>query len=221
MIDKRPARTAMYLAGHGTKTKPRLIELQYQRILRYRRALLHQFRQQQKLPVVFIDLQLPRYGMGKYDLDEVPTFRSLYEQAQNHDFDIVYIDLDEPSPGLTPDYESAFVRSLLEDAGATVLNSFSDDRAALGREVRERCGENAKPFEITDDSDFVLFFPSLASDITARALSREIHKSWEQELVRPILTRIEALKNERPYSGGGIPFVEPRLSADWQKPKGE
>jgi hypothetical protein len=33
----------MYLAGHGSKTKPRLIELQYQRILRYRRAFLHQF----------------------------------------------------------------------------------------------------------------------------------------------------------------------------------
>ncbi len=28
--------TAMYLAGHGSKTKPRLIELQYQRIMRKR-----------------------------------------------------------------------------------------------------------------------------------------------------------------------------------------
>jgi hypothetical protein len=37
------ARTAIYLAGHGSKSKPRFIELQYQRILRYREAFLHQY----------------------------------------------------------------------------------------------------------------------------------------------------------------------------------
>lgn len=216
MTDERPARTAMYLAGHGSKTKPRLIELQYQRIPRYRGAFLHQFQKRQAFPVVFIDLHLPPYGMGKYDLSKVPAFTSLCEEVQNRHFDIIYLDLEERAPKmLTPDYETTFARSLLEDAGGTVLNAFTDDKGVLRREVVERCGENAKPFEITEVSDFVLFFPSLASDITARVLSREIQRS--KPTVEPILTRIKSLKKERPYSGGGIPFVESRLSADWQK----
>jgi hypothetical protein len=210
----------MYLAGHGSKTKPRLIELQYQRILRYRRAFIKQFQKHQKLPVVFIDVQLPRYGIGKYDLGEVPGFKSLYEQVQNHKFDFVYLDLDEKDPMmLTPEHETVFVRSLLEGAGAVVLNAFTDDKGAFGRELRERCGENAKSFQVTEVSDFVHFFPSLASDITARVLSKEIQRSQDKASMEPIQTRIKSLKKERPYSGGGTPFVETRLSADWNKSK--
>jgi hypothetical protein len=220
MENERPARTAMYLAGHGSKTKPRLIELQYQRILRYRRAFLHQFQKRQKVPVVFVDLQLPRFGMGKYDLRDVPGFKYLYEQVQNHKFDVVYLDLDEKDPlMLTPEHETVFVRLLLEGAGAIVLNAFTDDKGAFGRELRERCGENAKSFQVTEVSDFVQFFPSLASDITARVLNKEIQRSKDKASIEPILTRIKSLKKERPYSGGGIPFVETRLSADWQKSK--
>lgn len=218
MNPESPAKSAMYLAGHGSKVKPRLVELQYQRILRYRRAFLHQLQIHEKFPVVFVDLQLPAYGMGKYDLETVPGFKSLYEQVQNHKFDIVYIDLDEKDPMmLTPDHETVFVRSLLEAAGVRVLNAFTDDNGAFGREVRERCGNNAKPFEVTEASDFVLFFPSLASDITARVLNREIKNISDRQLMAPILTRIRSLKRERPYSGGGTPFLETRLSADWQK----
>jgi hypothetical protein len=158
--------------------------------------------------------------MGKYDLDDVPGFKSLYHQVQDHKFDNVYIDLDEKDPKMfTPDHETNFVRSLLEAAGVTVLNAFTDDRRAFGREVKERCGENAKPFEVTEVSDFVLFFPSLASEITARVLDREILRSCNREMVEPILTRIKSLKKERPYSGGGVPFVEGRLSASWKKSK--
>jgi len=158
--------------------------------------------------------------MGKYDLGEVPGFQSLYEQVQTHKFDIVYLDLEEKDPlMLTPEHETVFVRSLLEDAGAIVLNAFTDDKGAFGLELRERCGENAKSFQVTEVSDFVLFFRSLASDTTARVLNKEIQRSKDRASLEPILTRIKSLKKERPYSDGGVPFVEGRLSADWQKSK--
>jgi hypothetical protein len=61
--------TAMYLAGHGSKTKPRLIDLQYQRVLRYRRALLRQDAINRAFPVVFTDIRLPAFGMGHVTLN--------------------------------------------------------------------------------------------------------------------------------------------------------
>ncbi len=208
--------TAMYLAGHGSKTKPRLIELQYQRIMRYRRALLSRFDISRAAPVVFLDLRLPAFGMGSVDLEEVPGFKRLHEEILNHRYGVVYIDLDEVKSGLTPDYESAFVRSILENAGAMVLNAFTDDRRAFEKELKDRCGQNAREYEVTDSSDVVNFFPSLASDITASALGRELQVPMDcvsQEL-RRIFDRIEGLKRLRPYSGGGIPFIEDRLSGE-------
>jgi hypothetical protein len=212
MNDERIS-TAIYLAGHGSKTKPRLIELQYQRIQRYRRAFINQFQSRQKPPAIFLDLRLPRFGMGLYDLDDVPGFKALYEESQRQSFKLIYIDIDD-TPNRTPDHESEFIRELLEKTGAVVLNAFTDDKRAFSREVKDRCGENAKVFEVTEDSDFVNFFPSLASDIATRALEKEIESNQVGE---PILKRIDYLKDLRPYSGGGAPFVENRLSARWRK----
>jgi len=215
--------TAMYLAGHGSKTKPRLIELQYQRIMRYRRALLSRFDISRAAPAVFLDLRLPAFGMGSVDLEEVPGFKRLLEKVQNHQYGVVYIDLEEVRPGFTPDYESAFVRSILENAGAMVLNAFTDDRGAFEKELRDRCGQNAREYEVTDSSDVVNFFPSLASEITASALRRELEVPMDcvsQEL-RRIYHRIDGLKRLRPYSGGGIPFIEDRLSGEWRRSKSD
>ena len=61
------------------------------------------------------------------------------------DSTLVLVDLDETREGLTPDYESGFVRSLLENAGAKVFNAFSDDgnvmyRSPLLKDARLRQG---------------------------------------------------------------------------------
>ncbi len=220
-MDYGEAGTAIYLAGHGSKIKPRLLELQYQRILRYRRAFLKKHKASRSAPVVFVDLRLPSYGMGQVNLDDVPQFKWLLDEVQNGRFGIVYIDLDEIRPGLTPDYESAFVRSGLENAGATVLNAFTDDMGVFVDELKDRCGPTARDYEITDASDVVNFFPSLASDVTAASLRTELQIPMDritQEFQR-IFDRIDGLKRLRRYSGGGVPFIEDRLSSEWQKRK--
>jgi hypothetical protein len=142
-MDENTVGTAMYLVGHGSKTKPRLIELQHQRILRYRRALLRRQDINRSAPTVFIDLHLPSFGMGQVDLMDVPEYMRLLQDVDNGRFGIVYIDIDEVKPGLTPDYESAFVRSMLETSGAKVLNAFTDDRGVFLEELKDRCGQNA------------------------------------------------------------------------------
>lgn len=211
--------TAMYLAGHGSKTKPRLIDLQYQRILRYRRALLSRYEINRSFPVAFIDLRLPSFGAGHVTLNEVPRFVELMREVEDHRYDTVFMDVDEVRPGLTPDHESAFIRTLLEAAGATVLNAYTDDKGAFLQELKERFGPSARDDDVTDSSDFVGFFPSLAGDVTSVALRRELQVSEQPPTIERINARIDALCNLRPYAGGGIPFIEDRLPLEWQKSK--
>jgi hypothetical protein len=210
--------TAIYLAGHGSKTKPRLIDLQYQRVLRYRRSLLRQdaINVNRAFPAVFIDIRLPAFGMGHVTLNDVPRFVELHREVENRRYDTVFMDVDEIPPRPTPDFESAFIRSLLESAGAKVLNAFTDDKGAFAKELKERCGQNARDDDVTDSSDFVCFFPSLASEIASTAISRELRMLQSDE-TRRIYDRIEGLKRLRPYSGGGIPFVEGRLHTEWDR----
>lgn len=209
---------AIYLAGHGSYTRPRLIELQYRRILRYREALAERYEKGHSAPSIFIDYRLPRFGMGHVNLDEVPGFKKLRNAVRRHQYTLVYIDLDDIKERLTPDYESAFVRLLLEKAGAKVLNAFSDDDDAFKRALKNRCGANAREYEVTDSSDIVCFFPSLAGDIAATALRRELQEpSLAGGQLHRVRDRIESLKRQRPYAGGGRPFIEDRLSSEWQK----
>src|SRR5579863_4066425 len=60
-MDNGESGTAIYLAGHGSKIKPRLLELQYQRILRYRRAFLKRHKGSRAAPAIFVDFRLPSY----------------------------------------------------------------------------------------------------------------------------------------------------------------
>jgi len=144
--------------------------------------------------------------------------KNLLTSVQEGRFKIILIDIDEVRPGLTPDYESAFVRELLESFGATVLNAFTDDGNAFSKELKARCGQKANEDEITDGSDIVNFFPSLAGDIVAAALRKELDVPMDElpKDLNGVFSRIESLKKLRPYSGGGIPFVEDRLSREWR-----
>jgi hypothetical protein len=208
---------AIYLAGHGPQARPRLIELQHYRILRYREALGGRYKKEHSTPDVFIDFQLPRFGMGQVDLSVVPGFVRLHEEVRKKRYTVVYIDLEEGGSR----HESGFVRSFLESAGAKVLNAFTDDGGAFKRALKKRCGRYARDYEVTESSDVICFFPSLAAEIAATALRRELQggTAHESEAVRQMNKRIDALKSLRPYANGATPFIEDRLSAEWRRPK--
>jgi hypothetical protein len=213
--------TAFYLAGHGSFSRPRLIELQYHRIWRYRKAFGKRYEARFSRPAVFIDFQLPRFGMGNVDLAEVPGFENLLISVREQRYKLVFIDVDDTRQRLTPDYEAGFVREQLEEAGAKVLNAFTDDEDAFKRALKDRCGESARDEDVDDSSDFVCFFPSLSSGVIGAALRRELLEPADDESkdLRRINQRIEGLGRLRPYAGGGRPFVDERLSFEWKKPR--
>jgi hypothetical protein len=217
-MNMAPIKSAMYLAGHGSYVRPRLIELQYWRIQRYLKILREQLDTRISDRDVFIDLRLPRFGMGQVCLQEVPGFERLLQSVKTKEFEIVFIDLDDGRQKLTPDYESGFVREVLEAAGARVLNVYTDDGAVFETDLKNKFGRLAREEDVTDSSDLVGFFPSLSSELISTALRRELQDpaAVESGALRKIEQRIEALKTLRPYSGGGRPFIEDRLSFEWQ-----
>ena len=137
---------AMYLVGHGSYTRPRLIELQYRQILRYREALAGRYEKGHSFPSVFIDFRLPRFGMGRVNLNEVPGFKKLCNAVRSHRCTLVYIDLDDTKEGLTPDYESATSsrrRNLADPVAEDV--DYHDVRVDYRLSNRLRPGKADKP----------------------------------------------------------------------------
>jgi hypothetical protein len=220
-MDKTAA--AIYLAGHGSFVRPRLIELQYRRIQRYRDALRSRLDTKVSRRDIFVDFQLPRYGMGSFDIADVPAFARLRDSVAAGLYAVVFIDLDETGPGRTPDHESEFVRRMLTETGAKVFNAFTDDENAFQRALKDRFGPTAWAEEVTDGADVVGFFPSLASEIGEPVFRKELggtasaDNSWQHNISQ----RLNSLKISRPYSGGGKPFVEIGLSLEWQRRKKE
>ncbi len=98
-MDSNKQLAAMYLAGHGSFTRPRLIELQYRRIQRYREALRDHLGITSSVPDIFVDFRLPTYGMGSVNLIDVPGFRRLYRCVKSGRYEIVFVDLDETRRG--------------------------------------------------------------------------------------------------------------------------
>jgi hypothetical protein len=108
-----------------------------------------------------------------------------------------------------------FVRPILQEAGAKVLNAFYDDDEVLERALKERFGKRASVDDVTDGSDLVGFFPGLAGEVIEAALRRELGHGG----LLLLNDRIEGLKRLKPYAGGRSPFVEDRLSLEWPKPQ--
>jgi hypothetical protein len=205
---------AMYLVGHGSFGCPRLIELQYRRIARYRESL----EGNSGPPLdVFTDLNLPRGSSGPERPEELPALVSLGEGIRSNKYKLVFIDLQDGA-SFNPS-ALTFVRPYLESAGAKVMNAFYDDGRFLEQSLKRRCGRGAMVDHVTDASDMVCFFPGLASEIIATALRKELDDAVSQMVRMRISERIDALKALKSYAAGRIPFIEGRLSSEWHKLK--
>ena len=106
-----------------------------------------------------------------------------------------------------------FVRVLLEEAGAKVLNAFYDDEQVFERMLKSRFGKSAQVDDVTDGSDMTAFFPGLTSEILIASLRLELPK----EDLPGIEKRIDTLRMIKPYSGGRTPFIEYRFSWEWNR----
>lgn len=203
-------RSAIYLVGHGPYRQPRLIELQYLRILRYR-GLLHDDGNAD----LFIDLNFPR-SSDPLKRRELPEFARLHEAVKATQYSAVYVDL-EIGSGFKP-YEFMFVPQLLEAEGAKVFNAFYDDGDVLEAALKQRYGDHAHADEVDDASDFINFFPACAGIVVERSLRElENQENRSNPMLEQINRHVANLKKDNPYSRGNVPFVERALEHEWYR----
>ena len=201
MTEKTTNASAIYLVGHGPFQEPRLIELQYRRIIRYMEAFEGN---SDRSPDIFVDLNI--HGRSSSTPDQLPSLDALRKRM--NDYNQIFIDVEDSRF----DNLSQFIRETLAD-GPEILNVFYDEEGVVDRKVKAIYGENARVDDITDGSDFTCFFPALASNILEAALRLEILADNPAS----ISNRISSLRDLQPYRGGKTPFLEDRLRFEWKQ----
>jgi hypothetical protein len=199
MTDRESEASAIYLVGHGSFREPRLIELQYRRIIRYMETLDGK---SGGSPDIFMDLNIRRSG----ELQNLSVLRK-----HMSDYARIFIDIEDSAS----DSVLQFVCEELA-GGPKILNVFYDEGRVLDSRLKEIGGEKARADDLNDGSDFTCFFPSLTADILQEALREELNTGDCSSVEK----RIDSLRHLKPYHGGGKqPFIEDRLRLKWKRPR--
>jgi hypothetical protein len=85
------AGVAAYLVGHGTYRSPRLIELQWMRIRRYREMLGKKYETRWKELEAFVDVNFPR--ADRINEQTFPAYHKLLKAVDDGQVKLVYIDI--------------------------------------------------------------------------------------------------------------------------------
>ncbi len=115
---------AAYLVGHGPLRKPRPIELQLMRILRYQSLLgsRDEFRGFWRESYTYVDLNYPR-SKAHYQRENFPQFHQMLGDLEDRSTGSVLIDVQE-FVGIFDSY--SWIRDALVNAGVRVVNVFYD-----------------------------------------------------------------------------------------------
>jgi hypothetical protein len=154
---------------------------------------------------VFIDLNWPRTNW--WNPDYFPAVVRLCTAIRNNAFDTAIVDLAPEDPRNWGPYNT--IIPLLTQAGARVYNAYFDDENALAEKLNRRYRRAARDVVFgsvpSDCSDFIAFFPALASNVALEALRGDDDPSG---LPSDIRRRLEFLAKENPYAAGQYPFIE-------------
>jgi hypothetical protein len=201
-----------YLVGHGTYRSPRLIELQWMRIRRYRDLLGKKCETRWKELESFVDINFPR--ADRINEQTFPSYYRLLRAVDDGQVKLVYIDIQmETGPSQSTYY---WVRESLQSSGARVVNAFYDEDKVLEQSLAQSYKGQANPNEIDDASDFVAFFPALSSEVSRAALRNVLHaRSCEKTSSDALWNRLGSLRDGSPYAAGRVPFIQEELEWEW------
>jgi hypothetical protein len=206
------AGVAAYLVGHGTYRSPRLVELQWMRIRRYRDLLGTKYETRWGQLEAFVDVNFPR--ADRINEQTFPAYYRLLQAVEVGQVKLVYIDI-EMEIGTSQYYH--WVADSLKKSGARVINAFYDEDDALSEHLAHSYKDQANPNDVDDASDFVAFFPALSSEISRAALRNVLHlpgcqKASPNEL---LWSQLGHLRSRNPYAAGRFPFVQEELESQW------
>ena len=163
-------KAAIYLCGHGPYREPRIIELQYLRILRYCRVLENKLAVELDVDEVYIDINFPR---TEY-IQELNNLQRLVKNVKDKKVEAVIVDICRGDSFRQNKYSPIIWD--LEKAGAKVYNCFYDDEDALESLLVKRYGKKVNSYYLPNDrEEFIELFPALASEVTYEVLEKRIH----------------------------------------------
>jgi hypothetical protein len=213
-LPRKVTPSAFYLISHGPYRQPRVIELQYFRILRYRRALESRINREFQGGRAFVDLNYPRVEVLESIEHELPNLWRLLEAVRERRYEAVFMDLRVDEDFRPRRY--AFIKELLERAGAEVFNAYYDDGGAIAGLLEKRYGpEGRHAVPQGHEDDFVAFFPALAGEVALEALKEEWYdepssgSSWFESSVA---RRLRNLREENPYNSSSLPLLSNHAS---------
>ncbi len=213
-------KAALYLFGHGPYRKPRIIEMQYFRTLRYCRALEEKLKKEIDIKGTYIDINFPRAkGLG-----DLSNLHVLLNSIKNQEIDTVLVDICHGNNfyqnKCTPVIEA------MERTGAKVYNCYYDDEDALLSILMKSYGENVRSYMLPHDrEEFVELFPALASEITYEVLEDWLSKipaGDNDPFINYVFRSIDSLRDANPYSQLSLPWLShKKLSKLYQLKKEE
>lgn len=216
-------RAAIYLVSQGTLRSPRFLELQYERIHRYRSVAKACKDEEARKPFLFVDLHHDRRDyITRFQLPDLfPQLAALADDVKAGYINIVYVDL--CMDGAQPS-RILGIPEFLINAGAEVVNVYSDPGGLLCKKIVEEYGASASDVSDVDDaSDFVAFFPRASADICCAALGGRLELFKTLESCGKAGSRtyhlLKSLFDQSPYFRGEFPFIQPALIDGWREMK--
>lgn len=197
MNDERSA--AIYLIGQGTYYRPRLIEVQYYRIVRHLSLIAE--KKQFRVLKTYVDPNARYGGSGSPGFDDLPNLWELCEAIKRGEYRTVFVDLEL---GIASRGMDSIDRAI-EDAGANVVNVNLDTKT-----VDEAYAERVIPgghHLPSHASDFIAFFPHLAADI-----GRILIDEFGRDDHKTIKDRLELLRQLHPIRGESYDY---KVSPSW------
>ena len=206
-------KAAVYLVGHGPYREPRLIELQYLRILRYRVALANKLDRNIAIMDIFIDMNFPRDATA----ENLPNLMVLIDRLNQGLYDMVLIDIDNSINQVHP---ICPVINTLEHTGVKVYNCYYDEEDALKNKFVRDYGEgSAEVADTSDAEDIITFFPALAGNIIYHAFEKELdnlNNCYNGDFKR-VYRKVDRLSMTNPYASGSFPRLSLRQKRDLRK----
>lgn len=197
---------AVYLLGHGPYREPRLLELQYLRIVRYCELFAMQRHQFVDIRATMCDVNHPRVGSATTScLRDLPQLAALCAEIELGNIEVVFIDIAFGAAFNSGKYLG--IPRALKHSGATVYNCYYDDEQILLTELRSRFGDLTNPSDLPRDyEEIVSLFPRLAAGV-ADEIVAQAAPNRENGTLQEVLTEISHKRAANPYKASKLPWM--------------
>lgn len=192
----------LYIVGHGPYRKPRFIEMQYLRLIRYLNELNSLENDYFDLKEKYIDINFPRKDGF---ISDFPALEKLLADIKKDKIQLVLIDIEV---GEFNKYSP--IINTIENTNVELYNCYYDDRNIMKNKLENMYGDivSNQPLP-NDDEEFLALFPAFTARIFSRILLDE-HIDFTEKIYRII----NHLKNKNPYIRDALPWLTNRKQRD-------